>query len=128
MFTKYNFESRGLGMIATTPISAKTQIGTYFTKGESVTEENRLIFDGWVESNPLGRYMNHNRNNNCDLYLSGDTINLVTNRDIRTHEELTVNYLHIIKAINLPEELVKKYDIRDFDYVEEIIDISKNNS
>jgi hypothetical protein len=29
--------------------------------------------------------------------------------------------------MNLPEELVKKYDIRDFDYVEEIIDISKNN-
>jgi hypothetical protein len=128
MFTKYNFESRGLGMIATTEIPAKTQIGTYFTKGESVTDENRLIYDGWVESNPLGRYMNHNRNNNCDLYLSGDTINLVTNRDVRMHEELTVNYLHIIKAINIPEELVKKYDIRDFDYVEEIIDISKNNS
>ena len=127
MFAKYYFESRGLGMISTTPIPAKTQIGTYFTKGESVTDENRLIYDGWVESNPLGRYINHNRNNNCDLYLSGDEIKLVTNRDIRMHEELTVNYLHIIKAINLPEELVKKYDIRDFDYVEEIINFSKNN-
>ena len=128
MFTKYNFESRGLGIIATTEIPAQTQIGSYFTKDESVTEENRLIYDGWIETNPLGRYMNHNRDNNCDLYLSGDVIKLVTNRSVRLHEELTVNYLHIIKAINLPEELVRKYDIRDFDYVEEIIDISKNNS
>ena len=127
MFTKYNFESRGLGIIATTDIPSQTHIGSYFTKDESVTEENRLIYDGWVETNPLGRYMNHNRDNNCDLYLSGDVIKLVTNRSVRLHQELTVNYLHIIKAMNLPDELVKKYDIRDFDYVEEIINISKNN-
>ena len=127
MFTKYNFESRGLGIIATTEIPAQTHIGSYFTKSESVTDENRMIYDGWIETNPLGRYMNHNRDNNCDLYLSGDVIKLVTNRNVRLHEELTVNYLHIIKAINLPEELVRKYDIRDFDYVEEIINIFENN-
>jgi len=127
MFGKYNFESRGIGIIATSVIPAGTTVGVYFSKNESISEETRMIYNGWIETNPLGRYMNHNRDNNCDLYLSGDVIKLVANRYIRLHQELTVNYLHIIKAINLPEDLVKKYDIRDFDYIEEIIDISKNN-
>ena len=121
MFAKYNFDSRGIGIISTQIIPKGTTIGNYFSKDEDITEEDRIIYNGWVETNPLGRYINHNRDNNCDLLLSGDTIKLVTNRDIRLHEELTVNYLHIIKAINLPDELVKKYDIKDFDYVDEII-------
>ena len=120
MFAKYNFESRGIGIIASKEIPKNTSIGIYYSKTEPITEETRLIYDGWVETNPLGKYINHNRNRNCEIYFfNKDEIRLVTNKDIRLHEELTINYLDIIKAINLPEELANKYNIRDFDYIEE---------
>ena len=111
MFTKYNFESRGLGIIATTEIPAQTHIGSYFTKDESVTEENRLIYDGWVETNPLGRYMNHNRDNNCDLYLSGDVIKLVTNRSIKLHQELSEHHLYRLQIQAKSQQELSEYPL-----------------
>jgi hypothetical protein len=46
--------------------------------------------------------------------------------DIDANVELTVNYMDIIKIIDLPKDLVEKYKIFDYDYVEEKILLNSN--
>lgn len=126
MFKKYKFNSRGVGIIASDVITTNTLIGNYFTKNEPITNESRLIYEGWVETNPLGRYLNHNRNSNCNLILNGDIIEIYTNKEISIFEELTVNYLDVIDIIELPIRLKNKYRVFDFDYIEENVIIKQN--
>jgi hypothetical protein len=38
-------------------------------------------------------------------------------------EELTINYLDMAHLIKLPENLIKKFEIKDFDYIAEIIKV-----
>ncbi len=126
MFKKHNFKSRGIGIISSIPIQSNTFVGNYFTKTETISTENRLIYEGWIETNPLGRYLNHNRISNCNLKLDGDIIKIYTNRDINQFEELTINYLDVIKIIELPMRLTNKYGVYDFDYIKEEVIIKKN--
>jgi hypothetical protein len=121
MVSKYNFKTRGIGIISTLYIQPNTYIGNYFTKFETVTTESRLIYDGWVETNPFGRYLNHNRNPNCNLVFNNNRIEIYTNYDISEFTELTINYLQAIELIELPIELQNKYRISDFDYIEELV-------
>jgi hypothetical protein len=126
MIQTYNFKSRGIGIISSKPITQNTFIGNYFTKFETITTNSRLIYNGWIETNPFGRYLNHNRIPNCNLILENDTIKICTNRNINELEELTVNYMYVISLIELPIRLTNKYGVYDFDYMEEEI-IIKNN-
>lgn len=126
MFRKYNFKSRGVGIISSKLIPSNTFIGNYFTKTETITTESRLIYEGWVETNPLGRYLNHNRISNCNLILDNNVIKIYSNKDINQFEELTVNYLDVIKIIELPIRLTNKYGVYDFDYTEEEIIIKQD--
>ena len=126
IYTKYNFETRGIGIVSKDVILKNTYIGNYFSKSEVITNESRAIYDGWVETNPLGRYLNHNRDFNCELKLNGDFIELHSLRDINKWEELTINYLTIIDLINLPSEIAKKYQIKDYDYITENIVVKTN--
>ncbi len=126
MFKTYKFNSRGIGIISSKIIPINTLIGNYFTKKEPITSESRLIYEGWIETNPLGRYLNHNRTPNCNLILNNDIIEIYTNREIYVFEELTVNYLDVIDIIKLPIRLKNKYGIYDFDYIEEEIVIKKD--
>lgn len=121
MFKKYNFQTRGIGLISTKEISKDMYIGDYFTKFEPITIESRFIYDGWIETNPLGRYLNHNRLPNCRLVLDGSIIRIFTNKDIKEFEEFTINYLDIIEIIKLPKFLIEKYSIIDYDYNEETV-------
>jgi hypothetical protein len=126
MFKRYKFNSRGVGIISSKIIPLNTLVGNYFTKKESITSESRLIYEGWIETNPLGRYLNHNRTPNCNLILTNDIIEIYTNREISVFEELTVNYLDAIDIIELPIRLKNKYGIYDFDYIEEEIVIKQD--
>ena len=126
MFRKYNFKSRGVGIISSKLIPSNTFIGNYFTKTETITTESRLIYEGWVETNPLGRYLNHNRISNCNLILDNNVIKIYSNKDINQFEELTVNYLDVIKIIELPIRLTNKYGVYDFDYTDEEIIIKQD--
>jgi len=126
MFKKYKFNSRGIGIISSRLIPFNTLVGFYFTKKEPITIESRFIYDGWIETNPLGRYLNHSRTPNCNLSIEDETICIHTNREINPFEELTVNYLDVIRLINLPEDLVKRYSIVDYDYVDEEVIIKQN--
>lgn len=121
IFEKYNFSSRGIGIISTQKISNNFFIGDYFTKSHPVTTQSRFIYDGWIETNPLGRFLNHNRNPNCTLKLCKNVIEIYTNREIGEFEELTINYLDVINLISLPKSLIERYSIIDYDYVDEVI-------
>jgi len=126
MYIKYNFKTRGVGIISSIPILKNQYIGNYLSKTELITNQSRALYDGWVETNPLGRYLNHNREFNCQLKLNGDVIKLYSLKDINKWEELTINYLDIVNLINLPDELIQKYQIKDYDYIIEKIEIKSN--
>jgi hypothetical protein len=126
MFKRYKFNSRGVGIISSKIIPRNTLVGNYFTKTEPITIQSRFIYDGWIETNPLGRYLNHNNIPNCDLVISGDTIEIYTNKEIPVFEELTVNYLKVIELINLPQSLIERYSIIDYDYIEEEVVIKQD--
>jgi hypothetical protein len=121
MYSKYNFKTRGIGMISIIPILKNTYIGNYLSKTEIITNQSRAIYDGWIETNPLGRYINHNSTPNCRLIKDENYIKLYSIRDIEKWEELTVDYLNMTKVINLPEQLIKKYSIINYPYIDEPI-------
>lgn len=126
MFKKYKFNSRGIGIISSKLIPFDTLIGFYFTKSEPITNESRFIYDGWVETNPLGRYLNHNINANCNLVHNNEAIQIFTNKEINPFEELTINYLDVIDLIKLPKSLIERYSIIDYEYVEEEVVIKQD--
>jgi hypothetical protein len=126
MYSLYKFQTRGIGVISDMDIIKDTFIGNYFSKNEQLTPNSRLIYNGWVETNPLGRYLNHNINSNLYLIKKDNVIELYTNENIFAHTELTINYMDIIELIDLPEHLILEYGISDFNYIEETINLNKN--
>ncbi len=121
IFKKHNFNTRGIGIISTQKIPKNFFVGNYFTKSEPITTQSRFIYNGWIETNPLGRFLNHNRNPNCNLTLNGDIIEIYANTEIREFEELTINYMDVVNLISLPESLIERYSIVDYDYIDEVI-------
>lgn len=126
MYCLYNFKTRGIGVISDININADTLIGNYISKNEIISSQSRLIWDGWIETNPLGRYINHNSNSNLYCVKKNNIIQVYSKYEIDKDTELTVNYMEIIKLINLPHELAVSYKIIDFDYIEEKIVINKS--
>ena len=126
MYSLYNFKTRGIGIISTIDIQKDTFIGKYLSKKEQLSSESRLIYNGWIETNPLGRYLNHNQNCNLRFEKKDNVIEVYTNLNIEKYTELTVDYTNIVKLIELPESLVLAYEIFNFDYIEEKVVINKS--
>ena len=126
MYIKYNFKTRGVGIISSIPILKNQYIGNYLSKTEPITNQSRALYDGWVETNPLGRYINHSPNPTCRLEYHETSIKLYSTRYLNKWEELTIDYLEIIKLINLPEHLIKKYSIINYEYIEEPISVTSS--
>lgn len=126
MYCLYKFKSRGVGVVSTIDIPKDTFIGNYLSKDEIITSESRFIWDGWVETNPLGRYLNHNIDSNLFFVKNGRFIELYSKVKIKKNTELTVDYTQIVKMIGMPESLVLTYEIYNYDYTEEEIKINKN--
>lgn len=126
MYSFYKFETRGIGIISTKDISENTYIGEYLSKNEHLSPHSRLIYDGWIETNPLGRYLNHNSKPNLYFVKRDSVIQLYTKEFIHSNVELTVDYTEVKKIIGLPDSLCLVFEIFDFDYVEEKVVINKN--
>jgi len=124
IYSFYNFRTRGVGLISNKFIPKSTFIGNYFVKKELIGPTDRFIYNDWYETNPLGRYLNHNKNNNCDFILLDNTVRIISNKDINKNEEITVNYLSAVKCIEIPSEICEEYGIKDFEYINEKIEIS----
>lgn len=123
IYSTYRFKTRGVGIISNTQIIKDTYIGNCASKFETITKQSRMMNDGWVETKPLGRYINHNRTPNCKLILDGDFIKLYSIINIDMWEELTMNYFDMAHLLKLSEDLIKKFGIKDFDYIPEVIKV-----
>jgi hypothetical protein len=115
-FKIVDFPDRGKGLIVEDTILPGTIVGTYLSKDLKPIVEGRVCYDNWIESIPLGRYINHNRIPNCNVTLDGNTISLVSNNVIDYNEEITVNYIEVAELIKVPKDQYDKYGIKDFDY------------
>lgn len=125
MITKHQFRTRGIGLITTKPIQKNSLVGNYLEKNIIVSSESRPIIDGWIETNPFGRYLNHNANPNLYFVVKKNKIEIYSKHDIKEYTELTVNYIDILKLLNIPDNLKSKFHIVDFEYIEEDIKITK---
>lgn len=125
MIIKHQFKTRGIGLITTHPIQKNTYIGNYLEKNLPVTNETRVLINGWIETNPFGRYLNHNSNSNLYFILKEDKVELYSKYDIKEYTELTVSYVDFVKLVNIPESFKNKFNIIDFEYIEEDVKIKK---
>ena len=74
----------GLGLFAKDTLSVNTQLGVSHIKDDRF--EN-----GYIRT-PLGGFVNHSDNPNCEFYKDGDYIKLRTIRNINEGNELTAEY------------------------------------
>jgi len=111
-----DYPTRGKGINCAIPIAKGTIIGVYLSKDLDPISEGRVLYDGWIESKLLGRYANHNSEGNCDVKMVGTDIFLISNQDIKSYHEITLNYIDVAKLINLPLDQYTKYGIKDFNY------------
>src|SRR5262249_47136676 len=74
----------GLGLIATSDIKAGTDLGISHILDEAYK-------DGLIRT-PLGGFINHSDNPNCKYQIDGKNLRLITIRDIKKGEEVTVSY------------------------------------
>ena len=74
----------GLGLFANENLSANTKFGISHIKDDRF--EN-----GYIRT-PLGGFVNHSDNPNCEFYKDGDYIKLRTMRHINIGNELTAEY------------------------------------
>lgn len=122
MVKLYNFKTRGLGVITTEEIPTGFFIGSYMRKYINQSSNSRLIYNGWVETNPLGRYINHNRSPNTFIKEVGDSLNLISKEKINGYSELTINYFDVAKTLKIPQNKLTELGVVDYDYVEEVVD------
>ena len=119
-FNIIDFPERGKGLVSIQTIFPGKVIGLYLSKELEPILEGRVLYDGWIESTPIGRYVNHSNRPNCNVSLDSNNISLVSNNVIDYHEEITVNYLEVAELINLPKNQYSKYGIEDFSYTPSI--------
>lgn len=124
-FKVVDIQTRGKGLVTEDTIFPGNPIGIYLSKNLTPIVEGRVLYDGWIESTPIGRYVNHSNSPNCNVSLNGKDIYLISNNVIDYNEEITVNYLEVAQLINLPESKFDEYGIQNFDYIETKENVSK---
>ena len=77
-------EIHGLGLFSTDIISAGTNLGLSHIK--NIEYQHGMI------RTPLGGFVNHTEEPNCELIDIGPDIYLITTQDIMPEEELTLKY------------------------------------
>ena len=124
-FKVVDINTRGKGLVTVDTIFPGTSIGIYLSKNLTPIVEGRVLYDGWIESSPIGRYVNHSNTPNCNVSLNGKDIFLISNNVIDYNEEITVNYLEVAQLIDLPESQYDEYGIEDFEYKKIVENVSK---
>lgn len=89
-------------------ISLGQYIGIYITT-DPVDEKCRYLYQKhmdkkWWETSDLGRYCNHSLMPNTDIIFTGNSLELISNKEIVTGEEILVNYKKVTEFTGyLPE-------------------------
>lgn len=117
---KVFFSTRGFGLITDEDIAPITKLGEYLIKDIEPEGDVVEVWDGWVETPLLGRYLNHSQDPNTFTILKGKYVYIYTKRGIRANEEITVNYLEVAELINLPSDKREEFGIKNFEYIDEI--------
>ena len=105
----------GRGIFTVEKLNKGTFVGEIFLTGEQPLHFNTDIESGrragrsgnkfgygdWRETYPLGKYVNHSYDPNCDVIEEDSSINLVTNIEILSRAELRCNYFEIAKIIKI---------------------------
>lgn len=125
MYNFYKFTTRGVGIVSTVPIVGGTLVGEYYSKNIQITPNTRHVYDGWIETSPLGRFLNHSPQSNLRLILEKNAVKAYAVEDIAPEVELTVNYIEAANTINLPNSYRVKYNFYNFTYENENIFIQK---
>ena len=74
----------GLGLFAVEDIKSDTDLGL-----THIVDETKL--NGFIRT-PLGGFINHNTTPNCKTFTEGRLISIITLKDIKEGEELTLKY------------------------------------
>ena len=107
----------GRGIFTVEKLNKGTFVGEIFLTGEQPLHfntgiesgrrvgrsANKLGYGDWRETYPLGRYVNHSYDPNCDVIEEDSSINLVTNIEILSRDELRCNYFEIAKITKIKE-------------------------
>jgi hypothetical protein len=117
---KVFLNTRGFGLVADEDIPSITKLGEYLIKDIQPEGDVVEVWDGWVETPLLGRYLNHSQDPNTFSILKGKYVYIYTKRTIRANEEITVNYLEVAELINLPTDKCEEFGIKNFEYIHEI--------
>ena len=84
-----NSEIEGLGLFAAEDIPAGTNLGVSHVRAVDASQDNHE--DYW-ERTPLGGFYNHSETPNCWKVLENGHYELVTTKDIKVGDEITVWY------------------------------------
>lgn len=82
--TIQNSSIEGLGLFATEPIPANTNLG--------VSHVHHIDYEDSYIRTPLGGFINHSEEPNCDIIYKVDDLYIETIIDIKKGEELTLKY------------------------------------
>ena len=126
MIQPYKLETRGVGLITDRLIPKGALVGNYVLKNVPTSPLQRHIFDGWVETDPFGRYLNHDKNSNLEFNLNNEAVEVFARDAIQPYTELTVNYFDLVELLNIPKNIIEEFRIKNFDYEEELIKINKD--
>jgi len=74
----------GLGLFSTEQIKKSTDIGISHVK-------DRHFTNGYIRT-PLGGFINHSNTPNCETFVEGRLISIITITDIKEGQELTLKY------------------------------------
>ena len=74
----------GLGLFAIEPIKKSTNIGISHVA-------DRHFPNGYIRT-PLGGFINHSNTPNCKTFYEGRLISIITIKDVKIGEELTLKY------------------------------------
>ena len=78
-FKVVEIQTRGKGLVTEDTIFPGYPIGIYLSKNLTPIVEGRVLYDGWIESTPIGRYVNNSNSPNCNVSLNGKDIYLISN-------------------------------------------------
>jgi hypothetical protein len=87
MYTVSESNIHGMGLIATKDISDDTDLGLSHIGIGFVNE--RLVAGEAME---IGQFQNHNRNPNCINRIVRDNLHMITTKDVKCGEELTIDF------------------------------------
>jgi len=95
-------KEKGRGVFATKDIPKDTVVFSNYYVAEVIEKVQKTIFDRYVydygDGNQVvmalgeGSLINHDNNHNCDFEFVGDQLIFTTVKDVRTGDELTIDY------------------------------------